>query len=108
MPKKEQDKSVPMLEDVLIALQKSFSRLSEQTAVSDKKVPGRPLALMTGDVEFDISMSMQPVATDNDWDSLAYSPSGGGIALRLSGKISTDLRVNPDAGADPNGKKPQK
>jgi hypothetical protein len=101
MPEKTQDTSSPMLVDVLIALQKTFSRLSEQTAESEKVKPARPLALVTGDVTFDLSMNVQPVASGKDWDNLAYNASGVGIGLRLSGKISTDVRVNPDD-AKPN------
>lgn len=54
----------PMLEDVLLALQKTFSRLSASTGmrVTDEH-KDKALAMIVGDVDFEIKLNVEPVGT---------------------------------------------
>lgn len=91
------------LEDVLVALQKTFSRVS----ASSREVPEENArALVTGVVEFEISSSFElgPDPSlytkgagrgDFSSDHLIQSANGS-ITLSLKGQIATDLRVGPD------------
>lgn len=73
------------VDDVLVALQKTFSRVSARSASVGA---GAARALVTGNVQFDISI---PVAFDGD-SQLIVAPAGG-QPLRLNGQIATDVRV---------------
>lgn len=71
------------LDDVLTALQKTFSRLSRDAA----KVPeGQALALIDGPINFELKLR-----TDVDGDVLIQS-SDGAIELSLEGTLTTDIR----------------
>lgn len=73
------------LEQVVLALQKTFSRVSAHTA----RVSGhRARAMVTGKVGFSMRLG---VAMHED-DRLVATP-GGPIALELSGTLETDVRV---------------
>jgi hypothetical protein len=98
----------PTLEEILVALQKTFSRLSSKTGEHKGKMPDEACALIMGNVEFEVDMNVQPV-NDPDkvvealktggnfenvrFDKLSYCPSGSGIGLKLKGIIRTDIRV---------------
>ncbi|NQT03345.1 MAG: hypothetical protein HQ580_15060 [Planctomycetes bacterium] len=83
MGKKKQTKQNPALEDVINALQKSFSRVSSDSAkVSDSEA----LALIVGKVEFDIQIKLTPNS-----DRLLVDTNGV-INLGLKGVIDTDIR----------------
>jgi len=88
----------PFLEEVLVALQKSFSRVNNQSA----EVPEHQArALMVGDVDFQLSLNVDPYrdAEHATADRLLVK-SGGGISLTLSGRIDTDIRVAGDQDED--------
>ncbi|KHT61671.1 hypothetical protein RJ45_21400 [Photobacterium gaetbulicola] len=72
------------LEQVLIALQKSISRVN---SMSSKVPPSQARALILGDIDFDISLKC-----DQDGDKLRISNSGG-ISLNLKGIINTDMDI---------------
>ena len=91
------------LEQVLVALQKSFSRLS----ASSRDVPEENArALVTGVVEFeltstfDIGPDPERKAASGDTQELSsdhlVQAAGGSIRLTLKGQIATDLRVKAD------------
>jgi hypothetical protein len=72
------------LDNILTALQKSFSRVSAGAAI----VPGTDArSLITGPVNFTMTVKVHPQG-----DRLLYKPDGE-IALNLSGVIHQDLRV---------------
>lgn len=85
-----------MLTDVLLALQKTFSRLSGITAERNAaELRSQPRALIVGDVAFDITLNVAPAdiaAGKTASDSLVYRGDGTGFALRLQGRIATDIR----------------
>lgn len=91
-----------LLSDILLALQKTFSRLSGVTAVrSSEEFRNKPLALIVGDVNFDVTLNVAPAAVNPlrdgesraTTDSLRYCSSPGeGFSLRLQGRIATDVR----------------
>lgn len=100
-----------LLDDVLLALQKTFSRLSavtsERTTAEHRE---KARALIVGDVNFEMTINVAPtvaaklVAADVSgeaaaaaapalMDRLRYCGDGSGFPLKLSGRISTDLRL---------------
>lgn|SRR5574337_1647681 len=89
-----------LLEDVLLALQKTFSRLSATTgARSAEEFRGMALALIVGDVNFEITLNVAPIAIPGDDgslpkrpDNLRYCADGSGFPLKLAGRIATDVR----------------
>lgn len=91
-----------LLSDVLIALQKTFSRLSGVTAVrTNEEFRSQPLAIIVGDVNFELSLNVAPAAVHSSHpgesraksDSLRYCSSPNeGFSLRLQGRIATDVR----------------
>jgi hypothetical protein len=114
----------PTLDEVLIALQKSFSRVSKQTARSTSDSPEKARALIVGEVNFEITIPVTPVtqvtsevrevfaadviAEPNDvntnkprFDKLRYQPEGNAISLKLCGTISTDIRM--ESGGNTSG-----
>ncbi|MDD1795062.1 hypothetical protein LRP50_18195 [Enterovibrio sp. ZSDZ42] len=74
------------LDDTLIALQKSISRVNE------KSLPlpmggDRPIALIIGDIDFELELSCDQVE-----DRLIVSK-GGTIHMKLKGTLNTDMEV---------------
>ncbi len=80
---KKTTKQNPALEDVINALQKSFSRVSGESA---KVSESEALALIVGQVEFDIQIKLTP-----NLDRLLVDTNGV-INLGLKGVIDTDIR----------------
>ena len=74
----------PALEDILVALQKSFSRLSYRTAQAPEE---SARALIVGKVNFEIALNAEP-----DGDQMRYAKAGS-MNIKLQGQISTDIRV---------------
>lgn len=72
------------LEQVLIALQKSISRVN---SISNNVPPNQARALILGDIDFDLSLKC-----DQDGDKLRISNSGG-ISISLKGIINTDMEI---------------
>jgi hypothetical protein len=89
-----------LLEDVLVALQKTFSRLSATTAaLNDEEHRDKARALIVGDVNFEIALNIDPVAVPNSdgtmpakMGNLRYCADGSGFPIKLSGRIATDVR----------------
>lgn len=72
------------LDDILIALQKTFSRISARSA----HVPGdQARAIIAGEVEFDMSVKLEPTE-----DRLIHAATGS-ILLNVKGTLQTDVRV---------------
>ena len=83
----------PALEDIVLALQKTFSRVSAATA----EVPAsQARALVVGQVDFEISLRAAP----HDVDHLVQEENGP-IQLVLKGRIDTDIRVSEDVEDSP-------
>lgn len=75
------------LDDVVIALQKTFSRVSARSA----SVPSEQArALVTGQVDFTLSLQVDPQE-----DYLLLNPKGS-VELNLSGSIDTDIRTEEE------------
>ncbi|MCF8039202.1 MAG: hypothetical protein K9K79_07785 [Desulfohalobiaceae bacterium] len=75
------------LDDVLVALQKSFSRVSSRSAdVSSEQAR----AMVSGQVHFDISLK---VNLEGDY---LHPDTRGDIDLNLSGDIETDIRMEEE------------
>lgn len=83
MTDKKGTKQSVALEDVINALQKSFSRVSSD---SSKVKESEALALITGQVEFDLQVKLSPFS-----DRLLVD-SQGVINLGLKGAIDVDVR----------------
>lgn len=84
------------LGNVLVSLQKSFSRVSRASA----DVPAHSArALVVGKVAFEMSFKCEPVE-----DALLIKDDGG-MELKLTGTIEVDIRVStrdgPPVSADP-------
>jgi len=89
------DDASPILDDVLIALQKSLSRISNATAQVD---PEHACALISSDVDFSIELQV-----DNEQDRLLLNKDGA-IKLSMSGKITPDIRsVSEEQTSEING-----
>src|SRR5690349_12052869 len=80
------------LENVLISLQKTFSRVS---ASSSKLPPENARSLILGNVNFEMSVPLDVGA-----DKLYYS-SAGKVSLKLTGTIQQDVRPVPRNPIDP-------
>lgn len=72
------------LDDVLLALQKSFSRVSHG---SRDVPPESARALIVGNVNFELSIHLKP-----EIDRLIHQ-NDGGIQLKLNGVIQQDIRT---------------
>ncbi len=85
----------PFLEEVLVALQKSFSRVNNQSAAVPEQ---QARALMVGDVDFQLTLNVEPYRKSENApaDRLLVKP-GGEISLSLSGRIDTDIRVTNES-----------
>src|SRR5688572_4927763 len=75
------------LDEVLTALQKSFSRVSAAAATVPES---DALSLISGPISFSMSIKVQP-----NGDRLIAKPDGE-VALSLSGAIHQDIRVKSD------------
>jgi len=73
------------LHEVLIALQKSLSRVSRDSVRTEKE---QALALINGDVNFSFTLKCDLAA-----DDLLVINKTGDIELQMSGIITTDLEV---------------
>ena len=71
------------LEDVIVALQKSFSRVSAKSA---DVPPENARAMVAGQVNFEMALKV-----DTDADYLCVTPKGT-IDLKISGVVDTDIR----------------
>jgi len=76
------------VEDIVIALQKSFSRVSHQTETSRQQGgEASALALVTGPVEFTLELPATPAG-----DRLVYDEKGS-LKLTMNGTLHPDIRV---------------
>lgn len=104
-----------LLEDVLLALQKTFSRLSATTAARNTaELRDQARALIVGEVSFEFTVHVEPVPPARGGseqapgrsDTLRYCDDGTGFPLRLSGRIATDVRHSEAASPDASGVSP--
>lgn len=92
----------PTLDDVIVALQKSFSRVSE---ASRDVPPEQARALVTGNVGFEISARFDITnkadgSSDDRPDVLVHRQSGA-IELKLTGHVETDARIRDASESQP-------
>ncbi len=73
----------PYLEDLLEALQKTFSRLSSRTAEVRSSMPA---AMITGPVRFTMKLRLEP-----DSDHFRAAPDGP-VEITLEGEVEPDVR----------------
>jgi len=78
----------PFFDDLIVALQKSFSRVSAATDKSQReKDATAPCAMVVGPVKFSLSLNV-----DMDKDRLRVQENGS-IRLSIDGTLQTDVRV---------------
>jgi len=95
------DQSEARLEDLLVAVQKSFSRLSNNTG---QVPPEQARALIVGAVEFELSSTFDLIGahsggTPKPPDVLVHK-SNGSITLSLKGTVEVDVRLRESPGED--------
>ncbi|WP_190808709.1 hypothetical protein [Flagellimonas sp. S3867] len=80
------------LEELMIILQKSFSRVTDSTNKerSNKEDVNVPTAMLVGDVDYEIALKADPVG-----DKLLVHKNGS-ISFRFSGQIDIDLEEDKD------------
>lgn len=84
----------PYLEDILIGLQKSFSRVSASSA----DVPDTDArALIVGEVKFEIGLKVSKTADDK-----LLQEEKGPIELKLAGTLQNDIRVDDTSDVTPD------
>jgi hypothetical protein len=83
-PPKNQKQVQTTLDDVLVALQKSFSRVSTKSA---DVPPDQARAMVSGQVSFEMSLTV------NLEEDYLHPNTKGAIGLKLSGNIDTDIRT---------------
>jgi len=83
------------LHKILIALQKSLSRVSANS--KDSEHPENARALIVGSIGFELTVNIEPEAdASGSIDYLVYKPDGK-LLLKLTGSILQDIRaVVPD------------
>ncbi len=92
-----------LLEDILVALQKTFSRVSRSTGQRDTAgQTNQACALIVGNVNFEFSLNVEPCTNKSSGvpSNLCYSPNQEGFALKLAGVITTDVRHTEMAKGD--------
>lgn len=79
------------LDQILIALQKSFSRLNDNTDVELMSTDMKALARINNNIKFDITLNVIP-----EDDKLVYAdkPGEGTIKVNISGDINPDINEN--------------
>jgi len=88
----------PYFDDLIVALQKSFSRVSAATDKSQReKDATAPCAMVVGPVKFSLSLNV-----DMDKDRLRVQESGS-IRLSIDGTLQTDVRVTAIQGESEGG-----
>jgi hypothetical protein len=88
----ESEPAASNLDDALVALQKTFSRVSTRSAGLPKS---NALALITGAVNFDLKLRVDLVR-----DTLNLNPSGA-LELNLNGTLDTDIRIQDEDEGEP-------
>lgn len=81
----QENRAVP-LEEVLIALQKSFSRVSKSSFDFAQQNEGSTVALMVGNIDFEIALK-----ADIQGDRILYNQHGA-MTLSFKGQIDPDHR----------------
>ncbi len=90
----------PALEDVLTALQKSFSRLGARTAARMNVAEKESLARLTGPLQYDMKITLRPEQVSGsarpprEPDTILRFDEQGPITLGLQGEIALDVRVH--------------
>lgn len=84
------------LEDIMISLQKSFSRVSYKTAQAQRKNEGAgALAIISGPVEFQVTLKVRP----GEDETILYDEKGS-VELSLKGEVTPDIRLVSNDEAD--------
>ncbi|MEM6259539.1 MAG: hypothetical protein AAF711_05560 [Planctomycetota bacterium] len=85
------------LEDIVLALQKSFSRVSRESGSFQSDHPDEAVAFVEGPIKFAITMKLSPDGNDR----LTYNEQGG-LETTIEGVINPDIRYETDSnrGAD--------
>lgn len=81
---------VVLLEDVIKALQKTFSRVNSETQQNKDKFPEKPTARVSGAVQFEAGLRVTPQGVDY----LRVEPNGS-IELKLKGEVESDIHYTP-------------
>ena len=79
------------MQDVIIALQKSFSRANQMTAENQRNNGNNPTSRIVGDVEFSISTKAVP----GDGDELLIDKDGH-VGITFNGTIDLDMDDEPN------------
>lgn len=86
--------TAPYFDDLVVALQKSFSRVSAATDKSQReKDSTAPCAMVVGPVKFSLSLN---VAMEEDRLRIQEN---GSIRISIDGTLQTDVRVNAITGS---------
>lgn len=103
IPKPDQAEKPVMLEDVITALQKTFSRVSSTTQKNVLENPDYPTARLGSLVDFEATVSLAP----HDIDHLKVAD-GGCISLLFKGQIQNDIEyvVENKAATEPQPSPP--
>lgn len=86
----DQEAKIVPLEEVLIALQKSFSRVSKSSFDFAKENEGSTVALMVGNIDFEVSLK-----ADIQGDRILYNQHGA-MTLNFKGQIDPDHKEDID------------
>lgn len=86
------------LHGALVAIQKSFSRLSEMSADDEDTNPEKAKALIIGNVDFNLQFR----ANIMDSDKVILDDKGS-VTMNYSGTIATDIRVEPKEQEETDG-----
>lgn len=89
-PKHSDPSTDSAVEDIILTLQKSFSRVSARSATVANKSSKNALSLISGPVSFTVSMKVR-----SEKDKLIQSKEGD-IDLNFSGTINQDVRIRPE------------
>lgn len=81
------------LDQILTALQKSFSRLNDSTDVELMATDMKSLARINNNIKFDITLNVIP---EDDKLIYADSPGEGTIKINITGDINPDINENEE------------
>ena len=95
----------PSLEDLVIALQKSFSRVGAKTQNAAERLgDSASIARIAGPVQYSMTVSLSPHAeVDSETSEREHTlrhARNGSINLRLDGELTLDVRVEEAPSVD--------
>ncbi len=96
MPEESTNDTQPIfLEDVILALQKSFSRVANITNEYRESLPADAVSMIVSSVDFEISLNAVPVHSEDITHRFIYLPDGP-IKMTFKGKIDPDFKDDGD------------